>query len=86
VKYFGIFNNKKNNENAKINSKNIVENYQQMASLTQNSDSLLTNEFDHQPPITDININVNVAKLNIDGADLGDLSTGPSRPVLKVDI
>jgi len=57
-----------------------------MASSTQNLDSLLTNEFDHRPSIIDININVNVAKLNIDGADLGDLSTGPSRPVLKVDI
>ncbi|CAI6358861.1 unnamed protein product [Macrosiphum euphorbiae] len=48
-----------------------------MASSTQNSHS------DYQPPVIDININVNVAKLNNDGADLGDLLTGPSRPVLK---
>jgi len=78
LKYFGIFNKKNKNENSK--SKNIVENDQQMASSTQNSHS------DYQPPVIDININVNVAKLNNDGADLGDLLTGPSCPVLKVDI
>ncbi|CAI6375132.1 unnamed protein product [Macrosiphum euphorbiae] len=71
LKYFGIFNNKKNSENKK--TKNIVENDQEMASSTQDWDSLIS--FDHQPPINHININVNVAKLNIGGADLGDLST-----------